>query len=48
MSVTEISARDSTGLPKNPRRMRFARYVPDVVHKGAVARMITLVRREIR
>ena len=48
MSVTEISASDSTGLPIKPNKILLARYVPDVVHKGAVARMMTLVRREIR
>jgi hypothetical protein len=48
MSVTETSASDSTGLPKNPSRMRFARYGPVVVQRGAHARMMTLVRREMR
>jgi hypothetical protein len=48
MSVTEISASDSTGLPKKPSRMRLARYGPEVVHSGAAARMITFIRSDIK
>lgn len=44
----EISAKDSTGEPKNPRRIRFAVYVPAFVQSGAVARITMLVAMEKR
>lgn len=39
MSVMETSQSDSTGDPKIPSRIRFARYVCFVVHNGPVLRI---------
>lgn len=48
MSVTEISHSDSTGAPNSPSRIRLARYVVGVTHRGAVARITTLVASDSR